>query len=250
MNQLALKPNATAVKVDDRKLGKQLTDQYHRATDGMVEYLAFGALAMNVQELVDSARGANSPQRGPETKGTGLKGWLKTYAPEITEPTAYRYIEMADGVKAEFKLGPRSDLYAILKGDKPEPKQLVLRDKISGFVDGKSQRQLLVSFGKYDAKTGGKRDAKTKPPTEAERRAAWLEDARQRSIATFSGLHDLEQRWKILDDAQLAVAVSDAEAFLKDAKAWLKTPPPARAALDVEKLLHAADAADQGGKQS
>lgn len=234
--------------IDETKLARQITDQYEKAIGGMVDYIALGALGQQVRAVVSTAD--TTAKRGPTAKGDGVKGWLEAHAPGVSRPTLYRCMEIADHLKDEFKLGPRSDLYTILKGKAPDKKQLALREKITGFVAGKSQRQLLIGIGQPDAQIGGKRVAKTKPPTEAEIREAWLDDAKQRSLSTFSGLHDLDERWKTLADAELKVALEDAKAFVKEAEQWLKTPAPARTELRVEKFLEEAKAADQGGKQS
>jgi len=251
MNKIVPHKSSALVTPDAMHLARQIKDQFAKAVDGMVDFIALGALGLQLQAQLELVRSeTNSGSRGP-VRGNPeatVPGWLKAHEIDYAKATLYRAIEIAENIKAEFKLGAKADLYEILKGKKPEPKQLALREKITSFVAGKSQRQLLIGIGTPDAQVGGKRDARTKPPTEAERRAAWLDDAQQRAKSTFSGLHDLEERWKTLDDAQLKVALEDARAFVREADAWLKTPTPARAGIEVEKLMQAAEAADRGGK--
>lgn len=237
--QLSTLSPQTLAALDDRGLGRQLLDQYHRATAGMVEYIAFGALALHIKGRVDSARGANSPQRGPTTKDTGLKAWLKEHAPDISEATAYRYIELAEGVKAEFKLGPKTDLYLALKASTPSPAEEKLRAKIAAFVDGKSQRQLLIGFGKFDARQGGARTPAGKKLSPEEQLAAYVSLAQQESVSAFSGFHasTKAEKWKFCSDAELQVAIADAEKFAKQARKWLETPKAERAVPDAAKLF-------------
>lgn len=247
MNKLAV---ITPASTELRKLGRQIEDQYRKSQTGLLHCIALGDLVAEARKVVSTVDTTRPRGGGEDTAGTGLKAWLAEFAPNVPRSTAYRFEDMSENVRAEMRIGKRVSVARIIMGEVKDAKSLALLEKMADFVGGKTQRTLLIGIGQPDAKIGGKRDAKTKPPTEEERRNAWLQDARQRSIATFSGLHDLEERWKILDDVELSVAIADSEAFLRDAKAWLRTPKPARAALDVEKLLQTAAAADQGGKQS
>jgi hypothetical protein len=215
----------------NRELGQQLEAQYHKCIIGMVDYIAFGALVLQVREIVSTADTLNA-------KGTGLKAWLEEFAPGVSRPTAYRCLELAEGIKAEFQLGARSDLYRILKGSDLSEGEASKREKIIRFVEGKSQRQLLLYIGKPDAKQGGKRESEQEKTPE-QRHAEWIEAARSTAVTAFSALHDVDERWKLLDDDQLKLAVEDAERFAKQAKKWLETPPPARPAVEVEKYLEA-----------
>jgi hypothetical protein len=225
------------IQTDHRKLGEQLTHQYRAAVSGMYEYVAFGALVLNIQEAVATARGGNST-RGPGSKNTGLRAWLKEYAPEVSEQTAHRCRDLAEGVKAEFKLGVRSDLHDILKGQNPDEKTLARREKIQSFLQGKSQRQLLLYIGKPGATDGGAR-VTSDNLTPAEREKKLIEGLRKQASFAFSAFHSVKEKeeWKLLNDDQLHVAVEDAKKFLKQAEKWLETPPPARVGLQIEKYL-------------
>jgi len=88
-------------------------------------------------------------------------------------------LELAENIRAEFRIGVRTDLHEVLKGDKPDTKAMALREKITAFAAGKSQRQLLIGIGKPGATRGGWRERIGQKHTEEEIRAAWLEDAPQ-----------------------------------------------------------------------
>lgn len=243
------KPTLVHASPDTGELARQIKDQFDKAVGGMVDFIALGALGLRLREAIVSTRGQVATG-GKDAKGTGIKGWLESNHLDYTRQTLYRAMEAAENIAAEFKLGPKADLYDILKGKKPEPKQLALREKINAFVAGKSKRQLLISVGTPDATIGGKRPKKDAPPTEQERREAWLSDAVQRADSTFAGLHDLGERWKTLDDAKLKVAIEDAKTFAREAEAYLKTPAPNRAGVRVEQYLAEIDAANTGDQKA
>lgn len=218
---------------DQQVLGQQIQAQYERATTGLVENVALGGLIERAQEAILSTRGQVATG-GSGAKDTGLEGWLKLYAPAVTRGTAYRCLDLAEGVREEMAIGKKVDLYDVLKGSAPSDREAALREKITAFVAGKSQRTLLIGFGKIDGERGGKRTT-TKKATPEEIRAAYLEDAKQRSLSVFSGLHELDDRWQVLDDDQLRLAVEDSEKFIKRARKYLEVPKARRPEFNVEK---------------
>lgn len=144
--------------LDDAELGRQLTAQYHRATGAMVEILAFGAMLGKVRDHLELVRvRTNSGNKGPIRGGeSSLAAWLKQHAPEISKPTAYRFLTLAEGVRRECQLGVKVDLVELLTTDPtalPKPLQ-AKRKKVMALVDGKSQRQLLFDFGVAEPKRG------------------------------------------------------------------------------------------------
>jgi hypothetical protein len=233
MSKLALKIPQT--EAEHRSLGEQLTSQYERACAGMTEYVAFGALANNVKEAINGARAVDTRPGGKNSKGTGFKGWLGDYAPSISERTAARYIDLAEGVKAEFALGERVDLHRLLKGDDLDKAEKARREKISSFIEGKSQRQLLISIGKYEPPA---KSTKVTKLTEEEKQAEFIEAARSQAVTTMSSFHTLQDRWKLLKDSQLRLSIEDAERFVKQAKKWLDTPLPNRGLIDAAAHLN------------
>lgn len=165
-------PVDSAQPADHKLLGKQLTEQYQKAVGGMREVLIFGAMLMQVREVVSTC-GHNST-RGPQTKGDGLKGWLAEYAPNISRSTAYRFLGIAEVIQREYTMlvGSRvakvytlSDLVTAPAADLPDfaqKKQLELFD----YVAGTSQRSWLDRYrdncGDWDQKGG----ARTKKPSD------------------------------------------------------------------------------------
>ena len=230
--KLALKIPQT--EAEHRSLGDQLTSQYEKATAGMAEYIAFGALALNVREAINSARGVDTRPGGKESKGSGLKAWLASYAPTVTESTAYRYIELAESVKQELGIGESVDLHHLLKDEKLTPAEKARKGKILALVEGKSQRQLLISIGKYEAPA---KATKSKKLTPEEEQAEFMESARVTAVTTLGSFHTLQDRWKLLTDPQIKLAIANAERFAKQAKKWLETPAPSRGEFDASRHL-------------
>lgn len=215
-------------------MGEHLTSQYRAAVSGMAEYIAFGAMVLNIEDMITVSARGHGGRFGD--RDTGLKAWLKQFAPDVGRSVAYRCREIAEGIKAEFQLGARTDLYQLLKGSKLDEKDEFRRQKILAFVEGKSQRQLLFYFGKPDAQIGGKRVA-TEKLTAEQRREMWIEGARANAIQVFSGLHEIDEKWKLLNDDQLKLALENSKKLTKQMEKWLETPPPSRPQLQAEKYV-------------
>jgi hypothetical protein len=219
-------------EAEQRKLGQQMKDLQRSSTEGLMSCIALGDLVTQVRETIVSARG--NVAAGPAAKGDGVKGWLETYTDsEVTLSSAYRYEQIAENIREELGIGKRIDLaYTITSA--PDDAAKKLREKIQAFVAGKSQRTLLLSIGKPDGARGGARP-RGKKATPEELRDAYLQDAKNRSISVFDGLHGLDDRWQVLDDAVLEIAVKDAEQFAKRARKWLELPKGRRPEFNVEK---------------
>lgn len=236
---MSSKPTLITPDSDQKKIGRQIEDLYRKSTLGLLDCIALGDLVAQVRGVVSTVETtSHKASRGPQTKGDGIKGWLSEFAPNVPLSTAYRYEELAENVREELKIGVKTPLAQIITGELKDPKSLKLLEKVSDFVAGKSQRQLLIGIGKPDAEVGGKR-TREKKLTPEEEQAAWIEAATQTAKSTVSALTTLEERWKLLDDVELKLAVESAEAFVEEAKKWLKTPQPSRAALDAAKYLAA-----------
>ena len=152
--QLAARPPQGALVVadddQDAVMGLQLTLQWERVVGGQREQLIFGAMMGRVKEHVGcgSARGA-AKLGNKDREGTGLKGWLKKHAPKVGESTAYRLMEIAEGIAADFHL-KRVSLEDLLAAS-VETLDAALakkREQIELMIDGKSQRQLLLEYGR------------------------------------------------------------------------------------------------------
>jgi len=193
---------------EDAVLGEQLTEQYQLACGAMTEVLKFGAMMMMLRENL-STRGVNSAKRGPGTKGTGLKAWLKEHAPEVKEATAYRFMNVAMAVSEKFALPKKikfAELASKSAADLPkalQKKQLELWD----FVNGTSQRSWLDQF----TPKGGSRER----PNGTKRRTRDMkdfDDALSQAMDWYelgvvglkeSYLHS-DERWMVLPEVQLA----------------------------------------------
>jgi hypothetical protein len=143
-------PPATA----DAQMGAQLTAQYALAVGGIRHVLIFGAMMLQVRDGLISARGNKPLARGVNSDG-GLSSWLTEHAPKVNLSTAYRFMDLAEGLRNEFRLAAKTDLVHLLQAPVetlPAPRQKE-REKIDAFVEGKSQRQLLFDFG-FDTRAG------------------------------------------------------------------------------------------------
>lgn len=221
---------------EDTTLGLQLELQWERAVGGQREQLIFGAMMLKLRANL-SARGQVS-KGGRGHKGEGLDGWLKTHAPNVTRGTAYRLMEIAEGVQDICKLGKTVDLAELLAASVEElPDKLAKKRKeVQRLIEGKSQRQLLLQFGEAKEK-GGSRTRSEKAPalTPEEERAIFLGACREDFTACFTRLDALNvsHHWQAptIADADLEAAIAAAEQFAREATAWLKTPQKKRSPL-------------------
>lgn len=208
---LAVASPSGALVVDeadqDALMGAQLTAQWEVVKSGTKQQLIFGAMMLKVWERCDSARGA--AKLGNEArKGKGLKGWLAEHAPSVGEGSAYRMMEVAEGLHADLKLGKGVDLEELLATqleDLPE-KLAAKRAQIDKVIDGKSQRQLLLEFGKSMKRKGGKTSKKNDEEEDEDKKPAdWTDEQWERFLKlspeqqeavliarpTLNKLHDL-----------------------------------------------------------
>ena len=209
-------PTAAPGILSDADLGRQLTAQYHRAVSGMREVLLFGAMLMQVEEKVTVSTRGHGGRFGD--KGAGLKGWLEQYAPEISRPTAYRFLGITRSIAAEYEqiVGARVaktyDLPALVltpAADLPEHAQLK-QGELFDFVSGTSQRSWLDQFkGDLRQQNGGKRER----PNGTKRRTADMKDFDDKTDAALSWyqegliyLRDMQTvpQWRDLPDVELA----------------------------------------------
>lgn len=152
----------TAPQTDDALMGQQLTAQYHVATGAMQEVLKFGAMMMMLQaHLRDSTRGVAKAKGNKEREGTGLKAWLKQYAPEVKEGTAYRFLHVAEAVQQDFQLAANIDFVALVTtpAEKLDPKLQKKQLELWDFASGLSQRSWLDRLAP-PKKLGGSKHAK------------------------------------------------------------------------------------------
>lgn len=161
-----------AISPDDKLRGEQLTAAFRDANGAVKRVLIFGAMMLAQREAIVSARG-HVRTGGAASKGDGLKAWLELCAPEVAESraTAYRYMALAEGLREELKLGKKADLSLLLtsKGDTLSENLRKKAAEIDKIIEGKSQRQLLLDFGKAEPKArGGFHPRKGPAPTPEE----------------------------------------------------------------------------------
>lgn len=229
------------VSLSDQELGHQLTAQYRRAVSGMREVLAFGAMLWQVENTLSnvdkvSVRGRVTDGNG--LKGGGLKGWLEQYAPEISRPTAYRFLGIAKAVAEEYEtiVGARVaktyDLPALVLAkteDLPQHAQLK-QGELFEFVSGTSQRSWLDQFkGDSRSNNGGSRER----PNGTKRRTADEKsfDDREHTCLewhrygwaglVFMHLH-ADQSYQHLPDTELANVADILRTIAADAAAHCK----------------------------
>lgn len=228
-----------AGEITDAEMGRQLREQELKVNRAEFELFIFGGMMLTIRAKVDSTREVNSPKRGPGTKGTGLKAWMKKNAPEVSEGRAYKYMNLAEALITEFRLGKKVDLVHLLTA---APEQLPpalqnLRKKIAKLVEGKSDRQLMFLFGTAAPKKKGGDPEVTVERTLEEKVADFIEASKKDSKGLFSALYDLSDRWQYLHQDEVKVAVKIAVDFAEKAKAWLKTEPTKRPTPDAAQLL-------------
>ena len=171
------KPSALIVQPDndDALKGRQLTDQYHRATGGMKEVLVFGAMMMQLREMHPELA-----QKGPMSKSKSnvdslkitLRSWLEKHAPDVKYATAQRFLAVTQSVSAEYaqivgaktaKLMPLPDLVTASAEslDKSlKAKQLELFE----WVNGTSQKSWLDRFSPQSPQQRGRANRSSVKP--------------------------------------------------------------------------------------
>ena len=222
---------------DDALMGAQLTEQFKKAITATREVVIFGAMMIRAREHTVSTRG-HGGKFGE--KGEGFKAWLDEFSPDVarSRPTAYRFMALAEGVQEEFNVGKKCDLTLLLTAPDDELTP-ALRNKqrsILDFLEGKSQRQLLLQLGGDEEKTKSprkKHDEDLTPEQEFELvTGALKKDANE----LFSTLETYAQKkhFQVLNDAELDAAISTLDEARTAMEAWRKTPKGKRLADAVQ----------------
>ena len=147
----------------DVEMGKQLTEQCQCYAQGEQDQkmrgLFLGAMGLKLRAHIAnvSSRG-HVRTGGKNAAGTGIKGWLERYAPEVTRSNLYDWMAIAEGVQSHFRLDATVDLKALMSSNETElaPKLAKTADRIRKYLEGKSRTQLQLAFG--NRTTGGKRE--------------------------------------------------------------------------------------------
>jgi hypothetical protein len=196
------------IPANDALMAKQLSAQYQNAIGGLWQVVKFGAMMLMLRDkLVLSARGQNSPLRGPGSTENSLGTWITENCPEINRATAYRFMAIADGLKNEFKLGVKVDLYQLLEATPTalDAKSLKTRNAIEAFLEGKSQRQLLFSFAREDqVRRGGLRipGEDLTPEEEIKRRTERAREEWGHTLKELEIMGVKEESWAMLNKSE------------------------------------------------
>ena len=233
---------AVIALTEDIQLGSQLAAQWDLAIGGTKAQIVFGAMMMQLRSRVDSACGINSATRGPTAKGKGLKAWLKEFAPTVSTTTAYRFMEIAEGLQSEFKLGKSVDLAELLECSVDELAEELRKKRvmIEDCITGKSQRQLLLQFGGGPSKMrGGHHPSQQAPKTAEERQTAWEAAAREDFLAVANGMKEIGIRWQAgsITDAEREIYLDASEDLIRTIRTWLATPKNKRVKPDLESFF-------------
>jgi hypothetical protein len=177
------------LKSVEEQMGDQLTDQYHRATEGMRAVVKFGAMLMQIRDALGT--GSTRGHGGKfGDKGTGLEAWLKQFAPSVPHATAYRFLSVAEAVQESFKLPAKAEKMLGFAGfvtatpdqlTEMEPAWQAKQLELWECIDGTSQRSWLDRL--RPKKRGGDntpRDADGKRIAEDRRSALEIKQAEAR----------------------------------------------------------------------
>ncbi len=214
------------------EFGTQLTEQYRLAVGGMTQVLRFGAMMMFLRQNIDSTRGVDrSAKQGAKYQAdTGIKAWLKVFAPEVKESTAYRFLHVAEAVAKEFQLPAKVSFIelATTQADQLSDKLRGKQEKLWEFVNGTSQRSWLDRFSPPKPVGGNQRVPSDSPlaavlnksPEEAE------EMRRQEVLRTMTTLlaHKEHADWHTLKDEEIRLAVDLLGSLTKDMRDWIALP--------------------------
>lgn len=243
IRQLATLPSSPAPiesSPDDSLMGAQLTEQYKRAKSGEIEILKFGAMMLILRDSLTLTPRVESKLPGYENcgryaKNSGLSAWLKTHAPTIPEPSAYRYMAVAKAVQKRCHLEAASELERLLtvpaddlkKADRA--KQLELFDTI----ENTSQKELL-------AEAGPGRGKYVRKPFQDPTPEECLQITTLRATGECNNLMAMElfsaDTWKLLSDATIDALQFFMDEEAKKMRKHLQITPSQRQKLALQKI--------------
>lgn len=156
---------ATIMPADqaERLAGEEFTEQYRRLIGALIDQIVFGDMGLKIAWRLRPSERAGNSGSGRYEAGSGFKGWLKNYAPTVPEGTAYRYMKLAEAVRHALQFGPRTDLRLLLTAPMELIEKMGLakkRQELLDFIEGKTQRQLLLTFEHEGPGPGGNHHAK------------------------------------------------------------------------------------------
>lgn len=228
---------------NDALMGKQLTEQYQLAVNGTAQVVRFGAMLMALRAHIDSTRGVDrsgGKKSGAKyTSETGVKAWLKEFAPEVKESTAYRFLHVAEAVAKDFQLPAKVSFIEIATSPTSQlPENLQQKQsELWDFVNGTSQRSWLDRFVPAKPLDREKLHAlvskalpKTPEDVEAMRRAEVME-----AFAVVDRIID-HHDWHHLTDDQIRTGIDIFGRWVKEAKEYIAIPRGERVAAKLKRL--------------
>ena len=208
--------------------------QYHRAINGVVEMIRFGAMLAEVDASLTRETGGilSRVSRGGSHDGSTLKGWLEANCPDVNYKTAMRFLRLAEQVRAHCNLPAKVPLTLALPAfdgtdaaEEDDPASMPvaparmrkLREEVRMLIDGKSARQLEFDF-RSDTPRGGDRRSGQKL-TEEEKYLRLREAARDHWTDTIEKLavQCKHNQSHLLLDAALAAGLADRLTMIRDA---------------------------------
>ena len=236
-------PLLPSVPSDDATTGQQLTQQYQRAVGGMREVLIFGAMLKKVEQSLPMSTRGHGNINNLHNSGGGLKGWLATNAPEISRPTALRFLGVTEAIARDYQaivgeqVASAYDLPALVLAntDDLDAATALKQGELFAFVSGTSQRSWLDRYKLNDAPT----NPVPKPKLTLEEKAA--QDREQFSLVSKQTVCSLkflveDKIYVHLNDANLDMLILWAEESLAALKTWQATPKRERANQALAKL--------------
>lgn len=186
-------PDLLSVERSDASVAVRVVEGWWRAQAGLLEVLRFGALLLEVKrwledrerreegmdmfkalatppeqegEQVDAGTRSSAKERVPNpghgwNKGTGLKGWIEEWCPQIHYKTAYGYMTAAEGLRAAAKIAADVPLLGLMGEETISDKQAEkARQRVFSAINGGSLA-LLREAGRAASATerrGGARE--------------------------------------------------------------------------------------------
>lgn len=216
-----------SLRKDEDAAAALLVEQWRRASRGLREIVAFGAMMIQLEEGFS----------GLKRRGNGLKGWLSEHCPEINYKTAMGYKAAAMGVRRLCRLAEDRPLLPLMGEEAlTDEEQEEARETVVRTIAESSLRLLRDAAAVQDARGGAREGAGRKRLVEEGQALAeaalvnWT--AVQGRIVSFCG-HSFD---KYLDAAVASMALQSVTllrdrlaARVEEAKAARRAPAKAAA---------------------
>lgn len=163
---------ATLTAENHAQVGKELTRLYREAQAAELAIVRFGAAFWAVESELTRRRGDAENEtvatRGHGgkfgDKGSGFKGWLEEYAPEISRTTARRYRDIAAALIEKFQIENPVEFFSAAPEALPASAQKK-REEVIEFIASKSVRAIQMELGLIEnsASSASPRDSEKVP---------------------------------------------------------------------------------------